>query len=307
MRIPCRTGAVHRPRRPIIGSPDAQPAATPDSAVGDGTPFLRLPRHPRPLPVSGSRPPQPRRRHRRHDGLDRPCRSGAAPHRGARRSVSSGSGAASPRPGCSAAIAAFALLIAVSAIPNGASALTAAGKLSELRDPRARRRRVRRHARGGSAARLLPRRLLHRRRRLGRGRVRRQRRRAAGIVHGRARPRRSLDDGARVSGWRTSSHRDRRPPPLALVGIVVGALGIVLGASLASVLGLYIAAVAMIALALGRRDLRRRAVVVTRPDLRRRHRRDVRPAQRRPRLPAVVVRATAGDAGPVRRRAGATG
>jgi len=55
---------------------------------------------------------------------------------------------------------------------------------------------------------------------------------------------------------------DRRPPTVALVGIGAGTLGIVLGASLASVLGLYLAAAAMAAVALVRHDLRRRAVVV---------------------------------------------
>jgi hypothetical protein len=56
---------------------------------------------------------------------------------------------------------------------------------------------------------------------------------------------------------------DRRPPAVALVGIGAGTIGIVLGASLASVLGLYIGAAAMVGLALRRRDLRRRAVVAT--------------------------------------------
>ena len=66
-----------------------------------------------------------------------------------------------------------------------------------------------------------------------------------------------------VFGLATSLSRDRRPPAVALVGIGVGTIGIVLGASLASVLGLYIGAAAMVGLALTRRDLRRRAVVVT--------------------------------------------
>ena len=132
MRIQGRTGAVHRPRRPIIGSPDAQPAATPDTAVGDGTSFLRLPRHPRPLPVSGGRPAEPRRRRRRNDALDRPRRSGAARHGGARGPASSGSAAAVPSPWLLGAIAAFALLIVVSAIPNSAGAVAAAGKLSDF-------------------------------------------------------------------------------------------------------------------------------------------------------------------------------
>jgi O-antigen ligase len=57
--------------------------------------------------------------------------------------------------------------------------------------------------------------------------------------------------------------RDRRPPLVGLVGLVVGSIGIVLGASLASVLGLYLGALAMVGLALARHDLRRHAVVVT--------------------------------------------
>ena len=55
---------------------------------------------------------------------------------------------------------------------------------------------------------------------------------------------------------------DHLPPGIALVGIVTGTIGVVLGASLASVLGLYLAAAALAALALARRDLRRRAIVV---------------------------------------------
>ncbi len=275
MRIQGRTGAVHRPRRPIIGSPDAQPAATPDTAVGDGTSFLRLPRHPRPLPVSGGRPAEPGRRRRRHDGLDRPCRSGAARHRGAR-----GPGALAPpqRP--------FAVAAGRNRGVRGADRRQRDPELGRcghrgreavrLRRPRARRRRVRRHAPEVQPARRLPRRLLHRRGRLGRGRVRRQRRQAAGVVHGRARSGRALDDGARARAGVPLRPRPAGRPSIGLVGIGVGAVGIVLGASLASVLGLYLGAVAMVALALARRDLRRRAVIVTVADLRSRDSRDIR-------------------------------
>ena len=52
------------------------------------------------------------------------------------------------------------------------------------------------------------------------------------------------------------------PPRVALAGIGAGAVGIVLGSSLASLLGLYVATAAMVGLALVRRDLRRRAVVL---------------------------------------------
>ena len=63
-----------------------------------GTPFLRLPRHPRPLPLSGSRPARPRRRRGRHDGLDRARRPGAARHRCARGPRALARAAEFPRP-----------------------------------------------------------------------------------------------------------------------------------------------------------------------------------------------------------------
>jgi O-antigen ligase len=167
-----------------------------------------------------------------------------------------------PSPWLLATIAAFALLIAVSAIPNGASALTAAGKLSDFAILAL-----------GAAA------FIDTRRRFSQlafflvafctvavawGAV-------EFVVNGGKRQGSfmgehdlaALSTMALVYGLAHLFDRDRRPPAVALVGIVVGALGIVLGASLASVLGLYIATAAMIALALGRRDLRRRAVVVT--------------------------------------------
>ena len=168
-----------------------------------------------------------------------------------------------------AAIAAFAVLIVRQRDPELGRRRHGGGQAVRLRRARARSRRVHRHAAAIRRPRLVPRRLLHRGGRLGRGRVRRQRRQAAGVVHGRARPGRPLDDGARARArvpLRRATGGRRRSRSS---GIVVGALGIVLGASLASVLGLYIAAVAMIALALRRRDLRRRAVVVTVADLRR--------------------------------------
>ena len=50
----------------------------------------------------------------------------------------------------------------------------------------------------------------------------------------------ALSTMALVLGLAYLFDRDRPPPAVGLVGIVVGALGIVLGASLASVLGLYL-------------------------------------------------------------------
>ncbi len=160
-----------------------------------------------------------------------------------------------------AATAALALLIFVSAIPNGANALSAAGKLAELAvlalgaaafvDTRARFAvlaaflvgfcvvatawgTVQFVAEGG------------------------ERQGSFMGEHDLA----ALATMALVLGLAHVFASDRPPPTVALVGIVIGTLGIVLGASLASVLGLYVAAAAMAVLALARRDLRRRAVVV---------------------------------------------
>ncbi len=167
-----------------------------------------------------------------------------------------------PSPWLLGATAAFALLIVVSAIPNGAGAFAAAGKLAEFSVLAL-----------GAAA------FVDTRRRFGI---------LAGflvcfcvvavtwgavefVVNGGERQGAfmgehdlaALSTMALVLGLAYLFHRDRLPPAVGLVGIAVGTLGIVLGASLASVLGLYLAAVAMVALALVRRDLRRRAVVVT--------------------------------------------
>ena len=57
--------------------------------------------------------------------------------------------------------------------------------------------------------------------------------------------------------------RPGRPVPVALAGLVAGGLAIALGASLASLLGLYLAAGVLLALALARRALRKGALVVT--------------------------------------------
>ena len=199
MRMPGRTGAVHRPRRPIIGSPDAQPAATPDTAVGDRTPFLRLPRHRRPLPVSGGRPAQPRLGVGGTTRLDRPGRPGAARHGRARGPASSGSAARFPRRGCWGRSPPSPLLDRRQRDPerrrrrHGGGQAAPTSPCSRSEPPRSSTR-----AQRFADARLVPRRLLHRGRRLGRGRVRRRRRQAPGLVHGRARPGRARDDGARA-------------------------------------------------------------------------------------------------------------
>ena len=167
-----------------------------------------------------------------------------------------------PSPWLLGAIAAFAVLIVLSAIPNSAGAVTAAGKLSDFAVLAL-----------GAAA------FIDTRQRFADlawflvafctvavawGAV-------EFVVNGGKRQGSfmgehdlaALSTMALVLGLAYLFDRDRRPPTVGLVGIVVGAVGIVLGASLASVLGLYLGAVAMVALALVRRDLRRRAVVVT--------------------------------------------
>jgi O-antigen ligase len=167
-----------------------------------------------------------------------------------------------PSPWLLGAIAAFAVLIVLSAIPNSAGAVTAAGKLSDFAVLAL-----------GAAA------FIDTRQRFADlawflvafctvavawGAV-------EFVVNGGKRQGSfmgehdlaALSTMALVLGLAYLFDRDRRPPTVGLVGIVVGAVGIVLGASLASVLGLYLGAVAMVALALVRRDLRRRAVVVS--------------------------------------------
>jgi hypothetical protein len=167
-----------------------------------------------------------------------------------------------PSPWLLGATAAFALLIVVSAIANGADAVVSAGKLADFAiltfgaaafiDTR---------ARFAALATFL----------VGFGVVAT----AWGLVE-------FVGDGGKRQGSFMGEHDlaalatmilvfglahffagDRRPPTVALVGIGVGTIGIVLGASLASVLGLYIGGAAMVCLALSRRDLRRRAMVVT--------------------------------------------
>ena len=301
MRMQDRTGAVHRPRRPIIGSSGcASLPPRPTRLSVTGTPFLRLPRHPRPLPVSGSRPPEPRRRRRRHDALDRPGRPGAAHHGRAR-----GPGALAP--------------------PQGSLALAAGGdrRLRRAHRPSARSRtrpvpsRRRASCPTSPCSRSEPPRSSTRAQRFAdlawflvafctvavawgavefvvnggkrQGSFMGEHDLAALSTHGaraRARvplrPRPAAADGrARRDRRRRGRDRPRRvagerPRPLPR-------------------------AVAMVALALVRRDLRRRAVVVTVLICAAVTAGTYGAAQRRPRLPPVLVRAAAGDAGAVRR------
>ena len=167
-----------------------------------------------------------------------------------------------PSPWLVAVAAAFAVLIVASAIPNSAVALSAAGKLAEL------------------AALALG---------------------AAAFLESRARLRSLIallvvfcvvatawatvgfvvDGGGRqasfmgehdlavlatmvvVVGLAWIHAQAGRPPTLALVAIGAGGLGIVLGAALASLLGLYLAALALVGVAALRRSLSRRAVLAT--------------------------------------------
>ena len=57
--------------------------------------------------------------------------------------------------------------------------------------------------------------------------------------------------------------RPGNPGPVAIAGIVAGLLGVVLGSSLASLLGLYLASAAVLAVAAARRDLRVGAAALT--------------------------------------------
>lgn len=167
-----------------------------------------------------------------------------------------------PSPWLLAATAAFALLIVASSIPNGAAALTAAGKLSELAALTL-----------GAAA------FLDTRERLGAltelivaytivavfwG--------AVGFVGGAGGRQGSFlgeHDLAAVAtmalavGLSQIHSRTGRLGLLAIVAIAAGGLGITLGASLAGLLGLYLAVAAVLGLALARHRLRLGAVLAT--------------------------------------------
>lgn len=167
-----------------------------------------------------------------------------------------------PSPWLLAAIAAFALLIAASAIPNGADAFIAAGKLTELAALTL-----------GAAA------FLDTRERLAAlaelivaytivavfwG--------AVGFVGGAGGRQGSFlgeHDLAAVAtmalavGLARIHARTGRPGLFAAVAIAAGGLGITLGASLASLLGLYLAVAAVLGIALARHRLRPGAVLAT--------------------------------------------
>lgn len=167
-----------------------------------------------------------------------------------------------PSPWLLAATAAFALLITTSAIPNGADALTAAGKLAELAALTL-----------GAAA------FLDTRERLSAlaelivaytivavfwG--------AVGFVGGAGGRQGSFlgeHDLAAVAtmalavGLAQIHARTGRPGLFAAVAIAAGGLGITLGASLASLLGLYLAVAAVLGLALARHRLRPGAALAT--------------------------------------------
>ena len=243
MRMRVEPARAHRTRRPIIGSPDAQPAATPAAAVGDGSPFLRLPRHRRPLPVSGARPPEPRRRRRRNDALDRPCRPRRCSSRRCSPCGSSGSARSVP-----VAVAArrdrapSRLLIVVSAIPNGGRRGHRRGKArpsfavltlgaAAFLDTRQRFADARRGSSSPSAPSPSP------------GAP------SSSSVNGGERQGSFMGEHdlaalatmALVRRARVrSSHRDRRPPARRARRDRRRRVGIVLGASLASLLGLYL-------------------------------------------------------------------
>lgn len=167
-----------------------------------------------------------------------------------------------PSPWLLAAAAAFALLIVASAIPNGGSALAAAGKLAALAALTL-----------GAAAFLETRERFEALFVVLVGFCVVATAWAAGVFLADGGGRQASFIGEHdlaalatmtvVVGLAHVYQRPGRPPALALVGIGAGALGLILGASLASVLGLYLAAAAVLALAAVRGHVRRNAVLVT--------------------------------------------
>lgn len=166
-----------------------------------------------------------------------------------------------PSPWLAAATGGFALLLVASALPNGADALAAAGKLAELGvlalgaaafvDTRERLALL-----GGFLVAFA----------------------GVAVAWGAVE---FVRDGGKRQGSFMGEHdlaalatvvlvlglahvfaRAGRPPGLALAALGIGALGVVLGASLASVLGLYLATAALVWLARSRGELRRSAVLV---------------------------------------------
>jgi O-antigen ligase len=167
-----------------------------------------------------------------------------------------------PSPALVLASGAFALLLAVSALPNGADALTSAGRLAELYALTL-----------GAVA------FLDSRERLGllltvvvgfcvaavawgaiefvTGGGGRQ-----GSFMG-EHDLAALGSLALVVGLAIVHSGPGRTGALAIAGVVAGGLAIALGASLASLLGLYLAVGAVLALAIARRSLRRGALLAT--------------------------------------------
>lgn len=167
-----------------------------------------------------------------------------------------------PSAGLLAGGAAFALLVVLSAIPNGDDAVAAAGKLVELAALTL-----------GAAAFLCARERLHVLIAMIVGFYTIATTWAAVefVVEGGGRQASFLGEHdlgalatmAVVVGLADRYTRADRPSALVLVGLGAGALGIILGASLASLLGLYLAAGAIMGLAAVRRDVRRSAVLLT--------------------------------------------
>ena len=167
-----------------------------------------------------------------------------------------------PAPKLVLAGAAFALLIVVSAVANGADALTSAGRLSELFaltlgavafvDSRDRLSELLTLLVGFCVVAV-----------------------AWGAVEfvtgGGGRQGSFLGEHdlaalgtlALVAGLAVVHSRSGRAGAVAVTGVVAGGIAIALGASLASLLGLYLATAVLVALALARRALRRTALLVT--------------------------------------------
>ena len=167
-----------------------------------------------------------------------------------------------PSPWLLGAIGAFAVLIVLSAIPNSAGAVTAAGKLSDF-----------------AVLALAAAAFIDTRRRFGQLAAFLVAFCTVAVAWGAVE---FVTNGGKRQGSFMGEHdlaalstmtlvlglvylfdRDRRPPGIGLVGIGIGTVGIVFGASLASVLGLYLAALAMVALAFVRHDFRIRAAFIT--------------------------------------------
>ena len=124
---------------------------------------------------------------------------------------------------------------------------------------------------------------------------------APGVVHGRARPRRPRD-ARRRDRARARPRAPRQSPACSrITGLVIGVIGTILGAALASLIGLYLASVVVLLLARRRGDLRWTAALVTLAVAGLSTAGHCRAPGRRPRLPPVVVRPAAGASRPVRR------